>query len=100
MGKIDIVITGGDGYIGSNLNQYFSSQNKSVHLTTIIGKSSSNQTKLDLTDRKKTINFFNDFDGDIIFHTAGLNSLAECDKKPPLAHKINFEEDFFHILLN
>lgn len=91
MGKIDIVITGGDGYIGSNLNQYFSSQNKSVHLTTIIGESSSNQTKLDLTDREKTINFFNDFDGDIIFHTAGLSSLAECEKNPPLAHKINFE---------
>jgi nucleoside-diphosphate-sugar epimerase len=58
---MNILITGGNGYIGANLNQYLKDK---YTITTI------NRQTFDLTDREKTKNWFDNKFFDVVIHTA------------------------------
>ncbi|MDF0479328.1 NAD-dependent epimerase/dehydratase family protein [Vagococcus sp. PNs007] len=93
------LITGGAGFIGSNLTNYLVKEHKVVVIDDLsMGqqenlKPSANLTfiKGDVTDRKlmKEIITTNEFD--YIFHLAAIASVADSVERPVETHQVNFE---------
>lgn len=93
------LITGGAGFIGSNLANYLLSENKVVVVDDLsMGKkenlkTSANLTfiKGDVTDKElmKEILTTNEFD--YIFHLAAIASVADSVERPVETHQVNFE---------
>jgi dTDP-4-dehydrorhamnose reductase len=86
-----ILVTGASGYIGSNLRKYLKDKRYDVYGVTSKEVQEEKLYKLDITEHQNIFNIINDLKPDIIIHTAGLNSLSECEKNHGLAMKINIE---------
>jgi dTDP-4-dehydrorhamnose reductase len=85
-----IFITGGDGFVGSNLLLTFATSAK-VYPSVVKSKGLKNEIILDITDRKSVQKVISKLNPNVIIHTAGLSSLAACEKDPSLADKINYQ---------
>ena len=74
-----ILITGVTGALGTELKKLFpSSLSPTSH-------------ELDITDKKKVIDFIKNNDIDTIIHTAALTKIRPCEENKPLAWKTNVE---------
>jgi UDP-glucuronate 4-epimerase len=96
---LKIIITGGAGFIGSNLTRklllenhevyvidclhpYYSLERKRRQLQTIGFLSSDHFTSLDLLNREETISFFQSISPDAVIHLAALPGVAYSIEKP------------------
>jgi dTDP-4-dehydrorhamnose reductase len=86
-----ILITGANGYIGSNLRIFLKRSKYDVYGFTSKGVPGEKIYHLDMTDRQKIFDALNFVNPDVIVHTAALSSLNECERNPELARKINVE---------
>ncbi|MCX6808593.1 MAG: sugar nucleotide-binding protein [Candidatus Berkelbacteria bacterium] len=85
-----ILITGGDGYVGTNLVNFLKkSGGYLVHPAILASKGLDNEVILDITDKESCEKVIAEIKPDFIVHTAGLSSLAACEKDPGLAERIN-----------
>jgi dTDP-4-dehydrorhamnose reductase len=86
-----VLITGINGYIGSNLRKYL--QNNGFEVYGVTSKES-NDPKIfqaDITNAQQIFNIINGIRPDIIVHTAAISSLKTCEENKQLAMKINVE---------
>ena len=74
-----ILITGSTGALGTELKKLFPSSLAPTH------------HELDITNKKKVIDFIKNNDIDTIIHTAALTKIRPCEENKPLAWKTNVE---------
>ncbi len=89
-----IFITGGSGLLGGYLNRFLSEKNEI--LTQYNSKKGNcknySNTKLDITDFKKTEEIIKEFSPDAVIHTAAVSRPELCDEIPlKSVEKINIE---------
>jgi len=86
-----ILVTGGAGYIGSNVVDFIFSKNPGVKIYVLDNLSTGHKRlvhpkavfiKADLTDCKKLLPIFKKIKPDIVFHFGGLSQVGESNKKP------------------
>ena len=84
-----ILVIGGSGPIGYNIVKYFSRKNQEVHFTyfknRIINK---NSYELNITDKKKTINFIKKINPEILIHCTALAGVDLAESNHQLADSI------------
>lgn len=73
------LITGGFGSLGKELTKLFPDALVPSH------------EELDITDQRKVLQYFEKNDIDLIFHTAALTSVRQCEQEKDLAMKTNVE---------
>jgi dTDP-4-dehydrorhamnose reductase len=86
-----VLITGAEGYVGSNLKAYLRSAGYKVYGVDVRKVSAESTCQLDLADRQGVFRVFKSVNPDVVIHTAALSSLTQCEKNPQLATKINVE---------
>jgi dTDP-4-dehydrorhamnose reductase len=86
-----IVITGADGYIGSNLKSFLEHKGLEIYSITKGGSKREKFHQADITDKQSIFELLNKINPDVIIHTAGMSSLAQCEKEKELAWKVNVE---------
>lgn len=96
MEKLKVLVIGAGGYLGSNLLQYLTKKQYDVFGTYHkLPFNSELQTQKcsseDILNYRSIEEIIQKVSPNIIIHAAGLNSLAECEKNPNLAFKINVE---------
>lgn len=84
-----ILITGANGYVGSNLRKYLQDRGYNIYGLTSKEVQEEKLYRVDITDSQGIFNIINDIKPDITIHCAALSSLNECEKNPKLAMKIN-----------
>ncbi len=87
---LKILITGGDGYVGSNLVDYFKNNNYDVYSTQIETNHQDKIHKVDIVSKLEVEKVVRKIKPDIIIHTAGLSSLKLCEDDPKKADEINY----------
>lgn len=77
-----ILITGGSGMLGGELNKIFSAKNEilSLYNSSIGNCDDYNLTKLDITNPKLLNSVFLEFNPDLVIHTAAISTSALADK--------------------
>lgn len=89
--KKKILITGAEGYVGSNLKKYFSKDYSIFSLSHKIGKNQKkNVFEADITDLKAVEKVIKKVTPDVLIHTAAVSNLSECEKNNDLAFAVNF----------
>ena len=89
---MNILITGGSGYIGGRLTQYLSNKNYNIFIGTRKSEGlidcfpKLNIKKIDWNCKKSILNSLNEID--IVIHLASLNA-QECEENDNLAYKVN-----------
>lgn len=89
-----ILITGGSGFVGSNLCDFFSA-NYHVVSTYFTNKkntdlsSSINSVFLDVRDAESVEDVLKSVEPQIVIHVAGNKNVKECELNPQLAHETN-----------
>lgn len=79
-----IIITGGLGFIGSNLSNFLSKEHEIIVIDNLYTGNIKNITNENITIVKKDIlddsieSYFRD--ADIVFHLAGISSLSDCEE--------------------
>lgn len=98
MSKINILLTGGAGYIGSNVANLLISKGYSVTIidSLITGNKKlinkkADFVKCDLKNQKKINNLLNKKKFDLVLHFAGLIRVDESVKKPKKYYDYNFK---------
>lgn len=86
-----IIVTGASGYVGSNLIKFLKGAEYDVYGVTSKEMREEKIYRLDLIDSQKLLDVLNLLKPNVIFHTAALSSLSECEKNPELAMRINVE---------
>lgn len=97
-----ILITGGAGFIGSALANYYSKENSIVIIDDLsMGKKTNinfndNVTFIDgdVCDEKLTEELLSKYQFDYIFHLAAIASVADSIERPVETHRVNFESVF------
>ena len=84
-----VLITGADGYIGSNLKDFFEKKGFDVYSVTIVESKKEKFYQVDVTDEEKILKIIKDVNPYYIIHTAGISSLGLCEKDKDLAWKTN-----------
>jgi len=83
-----ILITGSNGYIGSNLESYLKKY-WWVYSTDLTESKKEDFLSADISDFGAIENILKEVYPDVVIHTAGVSSLAKCESFPELAHKVN-----------
>jgi len=88
---MNILITGHSGFIGSHTAKYFMEQNHVVYgvSRSLISGCPHHQYSMDITDKNALAQLTNEKCIDVIVHFAGKPIVADCDKDPFNAYKIN-----------
>ncbi len=87
---MNILITGHSGFIGSHTAEYFMKQGHIVYgVARSLGPCNHNQYNMDITDYDSLSRLVNEKCTDIIIHFAGKPIVADCDKDPFNAFKVN-----------
>ncbi len=87
---MNILITGHSGFIGSHTAEYFMEQGHIVYgVARSLGPCNHHQYNMDITDYDSLSRLVNEKCIDIIVHFAGKPIVADCDKDPFNAFKIN-----------
>lgn len=86
-----ILITGADGYIGSHLVEYFQKKNLEVHGLVLDALERENFHQADITSSEAVLDIIAKVNPNIVIHSAGLSSLAQCEKDKETAEKINVQ---------
>lgn len=98
--KMDtILITGGAGFIGSNLANKLSNDNNVIVLDDLsMGKVSNLNKSSNITLIKDSVtninvlkNIFDSFQVDYVYHLAAIASVADSIERPIETHQVNFE---------
>lgn len=84
-----ILVTGANGYLGSNLRQYLKAKDYDVYGITSKEVNEKKVYRLDITCFEDLVSLFKEVKPNIIIHTAAINSLSECEKDHNLAIKVN-----------
>lgn len=86
-----ICIIGGSGVIGSELVNQFVKNNDNVYFTYFQNKTkqNNNEIRLDITNKKNTIDIIKKINPDIVIHTAALTNVDLCETNHKLADTIN-----------
>ena len=88
MSRKRILITGSNGYIGSNLEDYL--QNSwQIYTTDLTESKKANFFPADISVFKSISKVIETSCPDVIVHTAGMSSLAKCEESWDLAERIN-----------
>lgn len=85
-----ILIAGVKGYIGQNLERYYSNKKAKIIGIDYVDSDKKNYYVCDLTNKNKVNLVLSNINPDIIIHCAGLSSIAKCEENPVLARRINF----------
>lgn len=94
-----ILITGGAGFIGSNLANFYASNYKIIVIDDLSMGNLTNLTqsdnilfiKGDVTDSDFMLNILSDYSFEYIFHLAAIASVADSIERPVETHQVNFE---------
>lgn len=84
-----MLITGSEGYIGSNVVNHLKEKNYDVYSLDNKDQIRSEYYRTDITDKSAVDCIIERVKPDIIIHTAGLSSLVQCEKDKPSASSIN-----------
>lgn len=88
---VKILITGVNGYVGSNLRNFFKEAGYDVYGITSKLAHEEKIYQLDMYDSEKIFSVLGSVLPDVVVHTAALSSLNLCEKIPELAMKVNVE---------
>ena len=88
MAKKKIIITGANGYIGSNLKKFFEDKGFEVFSFALESPKNKKFFQVDLADEKKVLGLVRKISPEIIIHTAGISSLTACEKNKELNVKM------------
>jgi dTDP-4-dehydrorhamnose reductase len=88
-----IFIIGGSGVVGSELINQFIKNNDDVYFTYFQNKieQNNNGIRLDITNKKDTIDIIKKINPDIVIHTAALTNVDLCETNNKLACMINVD---------
>jgi len=90
--KKTILIAGADGYIGSNLRQKLQNDNNYDIYASTLNQSKKEKTyKLDITSAKAVLDIVKKVHPEIIIHTVGISSLAQCEEDQKNAQRVNID---------
>ena len=86
-----IIITGANGMLGSSLCQLYHNKHKvhALHRDKECFTACSADYSLDLTEKSKVGDVFNQINPDLVIHCASLTSLERCEQNPDLAMSAN-----------
>lgn len=89
-----VIITGGMGYVGSNLWRYLEGKGYEIYIVgykrdIAYGVNNKYIYYADITDYSQICKLVSAINPDIIIHTAAISSLIECEEKKDLAFAIN-----------
>ncbi|MBP0014398.1 MAG: SDR family oxidoreductase [Roseofilum sp. SBFL] len=91
-----ILITGGSGFVGSNLATLFSSSSNSEVFSTYMNHPidvddplSIHPIQLDVRNEKEVISVFHKIKPTVVIHAAGNKNVRDCEKNPDDAYKTN-----------
>jgi len=88
--NIKILITGGGGYVGSNLVDFFDKSGALVYPAVTKPAGDRKKIKLDIREKAQVEKIVKKIVPDIVIHTAALSNLGACEKDQKLAEKINY----------
>jgi len=102
---VNYLVTGGAGFIGSNLTNFLAKEN---HVVVVDDLSMGKRENLDLSAKIEFIkgsvtdvvlmrNLFKEKEFDYIFHLAAIASVADSVENPVQTHQVNFDA-VFHLL--
>lgn len=80
MERKKIIITGADGYIGSNLCAYFQEKNFKIFPWVLNKGKIKNSFTVNITDENKVFSVIKKIKPDVIIHTAGISNLKGCEE--------------------
>jgi len=83
-----ILITGANGYVGSNLTTYLSPKYQ-IYSTDLTPSKKAQFFPADIAKYNEIYSVIEKSSPEIIIHTAGLSSLGECEKNPKKAYAVN-----------
>ncbi len=88
--NIKILITGGDGYVGSNIVDFFQKSGALVYPTVVKSAGDRRKIKMDIREKSQVEKIVKKIVPDVVIHTAALSNLGACEKDPKLAEEINY----------
>jgi len=77
-----ILITGGKGFLASRFKKRFEKEYEILALC---------REELDITDKNNVESKFQEFNPDIVIHTAAIADTGKCENNPELSYKINVQ---------
>lgn len=83
-----VLITGGSGFVGQNLAQFFEQRGYSV-VTTYLGHPTASAASLDVRDQEAVLKFFDQVQPDFVVHAAGIKDVRFCEEHPDEAYQTN-----------
>ena len=97
-----ILITGGAGFIGSTLANFYSKNNKVIVIddlsmgnkSNLNGSSNTTFIEGSVTDANLMEKVMTEYQFDYIFHLAAIASVADSVERPVETHKVNFDSVF------
>jgi len=88
---VKVLITGANGYIGSNLRRYLRNNGFDVYAVTSKKLEDSKVFQIDITNANSIFSIIKEIKPDVIIHTAALSNLRKCEENKTLAKKINVD---------
>lgn len=89
MTRNKVVITGAEGYIGSNLKSHFEKNGYEVYSLTLVDSKKERYYQVNITEKDRVMEVLEKINPDVVIHTAGISSLNQCEKDKDLAWKVN-----------